>query len=211
MNDFMKAIQFRHACKLFDEKRKIPDDIFRDILEAGRLSPSSFGLEPWHFLVIQNEAVKAVLRSPCWNQPQVTTCSHFVVLLVRIPQEFERGSAYLDDAFARRAPDPEKRGAIKEAFDNFLKKDLKPDVLNWGKMQTYIAGANMMTAAAFAGVDSCPIEGFNFDELTKTLAQSTSVFDKTRHEIAFCIAFGYRAQSQGTRIRWSIEKVASFI
>ena len=83
-NDFMKAMDFRHACKVFDETKKIPEEQMRYILEAGRKSPSSFGMEGWKFLVITNEELKAKLRPACWNQVQITSCSHLVVILTAI-------------------------------------------------------------------------------------------------------------------------------
>lgn len=72
---FMEAMDFRHACKIFDETKKISSDDLNFILEAGRKSPSSFGQEPWKFLVITNPELKAKIRPFCWDQPQITTCS----------------------------------------------------------------------------------------------------------------------------------------
>lgn len=78
---FMEAMDFRHACKIFDETKKISDEDMKFILEVARKSPSSFGQEGWKFLVITNEELKAKLRPFCWDQPQVTTCSHLVIIL----------------------------------------------------------------------------------------------------------------------------------
>ncbi len=83
-NNFSKAMAFRHACKLFDENKKISDEDMRFILEAGRVSPSSFGIEAWKSLVITNESLKAKVRAQCWDQVQVTSCSHLVILLTDI-------------------------------------------------------------------------------------------------------------------------------
>lgn len=211
MNEFLKAMQFRHACKLFDEKRKISKEDFDVILEAGRLSPSSFGLEPWHFLVIENTKIKKVLRVACWNQPQVTTCSHFVVLLSRKAKFFSKKSEYLDEAFDRKVKDETSLKNVKKAFSNFTKKDLGTDVKNWAKMQVYIASANMMSAAAFLGIDSCPIEGFNAKALRKALVQNVPSFDKKSYEIAYAIAFGYRVNEPDDKVRWLLKRVATFI
>ncbi|MDR1461502.1 MAG: NAD(P)H-dependent oxidoreductase [Campylobacteraceae bacterium] len=211
MNDFLKAMKFRHACKLFDDKKKISKKDIDAILEVGRLSPSSFGLEPWHFLVIENVKIKEALRAACWNQPQITTCSHFVVLLSKKAKFFKKGSGYLDESFGRRAKDEKSLKDIKKAFDNFIKKDLSVDVKNWAKMQVYIAGANMMSAAAFKSIDSCPIEGFNAKAFRKALVKNVSSFDKKSYEVAYAIAFGYRVNEQGDKIRWPLEKIATFI
>ena len=81
---FNEAMAFRHACKVFDENKKISDTDMKDILEFGRFSPSSFGMEAWKFLVISNEDLKAKLRPACWDQVQVTSCSHLVIVLAGI-------------------------------------------------------------------------------------------------------------------------------
>ena len=211
MNDFMKAVDFRHACKLFDAEKNIPDAVFDEILEAGRLSPSSFGLEPWRFLVVKDQAVKEALRAACWDQVQVTTCSHLVVLLARKPHHFQLDSAYLRKSFTRRATTPEKLSAVYARFENFTKNDMKPDLLNWAKMQTYIAGAQMMLSAAYLGVDSCPIEGFSFTQLTDTLSKSIPAFDQNDFETSCCIAFGYRVNDQTPHLRLSREEVVTFV
>lgn len=83
-NNFTKAMDFRHACKIFDETKTISDEEMHYILETGRNSPSSFGMEGWKFLVITNEALKVKLRPVCWDQIQITSCSHLVVILAAI-------------------------------------------------------------------------------------------------------------------------------
>ncbi len=79
MNHFLESIYFRHACKLFDDKKKIPQEQFDEILEVGRMAPSSFGMEPTRLIVVRSEAAKKALRPLCWDQPQITTASEVVV------------------------------------------------------------------------------------------------------------------------------------
>jgi len=81
---FKEAMDFRHACKLFDENKKISKENILFILEAGRNSPSSFGQEGWRFLIITNDNLKQKIRPHCWNQPQITSCSHLVIILAAI-------------------------------------------------------------------------------------------------------------------------------
>lgn len=64
--DILNAFHFRHACKAYDPSKKISEEDFRFILETGRLSPSSFGFEPWKFLVIENPDIKALIRDTAW-------------------------------------------------------------------------------------------------------------------------------------------------
>lgn len=212
MKSFMESMEFRHACKKFYEGRKISKNDMEFILEAGRLSPSSFGLEHTRFLVISNRQVKEALRPSCWNQPQINACSHFVVLLSLDERWFESGSSYLEASFARKAggnSDMQKK--VTEVFDNFIKHDLRPSVDEWSVMQSYIASANMMTAAASIGIDSCPIEGFNYTEFLGALKSNITGFDFEGYNIAYAICFGYRANEQTPRLRMDLEDLTTYV
>jgi nitroreductase len=206
-NDFMKAMDFRHACKLFDETKKIPDETMRYILEAGRKSPSSFGQEGWKFLVITNEALKAKLRPACWDQPQITSCSHLVVILSAI-EELRPGSGTPAKRFGRRPLPPERIEAYIELYGNFLADTFSSDekTYAWGARQCYIALANMMTAAAFEGIDSCPIEGMEKKKVEEILQLDTG-----KYQVAVIVPFGYRANPQSEQIRRPFEEVVEFI
>ncbi|MFZ5375912.1 MAG: DUF309 domain-containing protein, partial [Campylobacterota bacterium] len=71
MSEFLKAMEFRHACKRFDTEKKIPSEQFDSILEVARLSPSSFGMEPWRLIVVRNPSLRKALKPSCWNQSQI--------------------------------------------------------------------------------------------------------------------------------------------
>jgi len=206
-NDFTKAMQFRHACKLFDETKKIPDETMRYILEAGRTSPSSFGMEPWKFLVIRNEEMKAKLRPLCWDQPQITTCSDLVVILAAI-ESVRPQSGIPQKRFARRPLPPEQIDAYINLYGNFLADTLSSDekTFCWTARQTYIALANMMTAAAYEQIDSCPIEGFEKEKVEELLEIDTKAY-----QVAVMAAFGYRVNPQSEQIRLPFEEVVEFI
>ncbi|WP_299804864.1 nitroreductase family protein, partial [Sulfuricurvum sp. RIFOXYD2_FULL_44_160] len=79
MSEFLDAMKFRHACKVFDGEKQIPAEEFESLLEVARTSPSSFGMEPWRMIVIRNPALRKALKSACWNQNQITECSELVV------------------------------------------------------------------------------------------------------------------------------------
>jgi len=206
-NDFTKAMQFRHACKLFDETKQIPDETMRYILEAGRTSPSSFGMEPWKFLVIRNEEMKAKLRPLCWNQPQITTCSDLVVILAAI-ESVRPQSGIPEKRFARRPLPQEQIDAYMDLYGNFLADTFSTDekTFCWTARQTYIALANMMTAAAYEQIDSCPIEGFEKENVEKLLE-----VDSAKYQVAVMAAFGYRVNEQSEQLRLPFEEVVEFI
>ncbi|MBD3789589.1 MAG: NAD(P)H-dependent oxidoreductase [Campylobacterales bacterium] len=206
-NDFVKAMDFRHACKVFDETKKISEEKIRYILEAGRKSPSSFGMEPWKFLVVTNEELKAKLRPVCWNQVQISSCSHLVVILAAIKNARPQ-SGIPAKRFARRPLPQERIDAYIELYSRHLAHSFSSDenTLAWTARQTYIALANMMTAAAFIGIDSCPIEGFEKENVEEILGLDTS-----KWQVSVIVPFGYRLNEQSEQIRLGFDEVVEFI
>ncbi len=206
-NDFSKAMAFRHACKVFDEDKTISDEQMHFILEAGRQSPSFFGMEGWKFLVITNEALKVKLRPDCWNQVQITSCSHLVVILAAI-ENVKPSSGVPLKRFARRPLSDEQKVAYIELYTNHLSKTLSTDenIYHWTSKQTYIALANMMTAAAYIGIDSCPIEGFEKEKVEETLG-----LDRSKWQVSVIVPFGYRLNEQSSQLRVLFDEVVEFI
>jgi nitroreductase len=206
-NQFTEAMKFRHACKLFDENKTISDEEIAYIVEAGRTSPSSFGMEAWKFLVISNGELKAKLRPACWNQPQITSSSHLVVLLAGI-QNAKPSSGEPQKRFARRPLSQEQIEGYINLYSNHLSDTLSSDtnIYHWTAKQCYLAGANMMTAGAFVGIDSCPIEGFDKQQVEEILG-----LDTTQYQVAMLLPFGYRLNAQSTQLRLGVDEVVEFI
>lgn len=204
---FSQALDFRHACKLFDENKKVSDEDMHFILEAGRKSPSSFGMEGWKFLVITNDTLKQEIRPHCWNQAQITTCSHLVIILAAI-ENVKPSSGTPAKRFARRNLPQEKCDAYVELYANHLKDTLSLDekVFAWTARQTYIALGNMMSAGAIKGIDSCPIEGFD-----KKAVEEVLKLDTTQWQLSVIIPFGYRVNPQSQQLRLPFEEVVEFI
>lgn len=214
--DILAAFQFRHACKQFDPERKISAEDFQLILESGRLSPSSFGFEPWHFVVIQNPELRAKLKEVTWGaQGTLPTASHFLAIFSR--KDDMRFDADYIAHFMRDVqklpPDiAEKKKAKYQAFqesDFNLLAD--PRALgDWAGKQSYIALGNMMTAAAQIGIDSCPIEGFNSARAEAVLADA-GVLDTNKFSLTVMVAFGYRVNPQPTKTRQTLEEIVSWV
>jgi len=205
--NFTNALNFRHACKVFDDTKTISDEDIKFILEAGRKSPSSFGMEGWKFLVITNEELKAKLRPFCWDQPQITTCSHLVILLTNI-NSVKPESGLPEQRFKRREMPQDKLDFYLDLYTNHLQKELSTDdnVHHWTSKQAYIAAGNMMTAAAYIGIDSCPIEGFEKEKVEEVLD-----LDTTQNQLAMVLPFGYRINEQSTQQRLAFDEVVEFI
>lgn len=203
---FQEAIDFRHACKAFDVNKKISDADMRTILEAARKSPSSFGMEGWKFVVITNEALKAKLRPVCWDQEQITSCSHLVAVLAGI-ECLKPQSGTVKKRFMRREMPQERLDMYLNLYASHLAKTLESDanIYAWSARQTYIAAANMMTCAATLGIDSCPIEGFE-----KEKAEAILELDTAKYQIAMFLPLGYRINPQSKQLRLPFEEVVEF-
>ena len=215
--EILKAHTFRRAIKEFEIDQKISDEDFNFILEIGRMSPSSFGWEPWKFLVVQNMAIREKLMEPSWGaQRQLPSASHFVVLLARKAADMRPGSDYLSYISKEVDHLPEEAEKVKLDFFNKFQQnefDLTDDrkLFDWAGKQVYIALANMMTAAAEIGIDSCPIEGFDQKKVEEILAEEGLV-DTDHLGVAAMVAFGYRKEdSPFPQTRQPIEKVVEWV
>jgi len=206
-NEFMKAMDFRHACKVFDENKKISDEEIHYILETAHKSPSSFGMEAWKFLVITNEELKAKLRPVCWDQVQITSCSHLVIVLAGI-DSVKVESGIPKQRFERRDIPKEQLDFYLDLYANHLSHTLSSDenIYSWTARQTFIAAGNMMTAAAFIGIDSCPVEGLEKEKVEEILNIDTS-----KYQLSLVLPFGYRLNEQSTQLREPFEDIVEFI
>ncbi|MFD1884717.1 NAD(P)H-dependent oxidoreductase [Paenibacillus wenxiniae] len=214
--EILDAYHFRHATKAFDPARKISDDDFAFILETGRLSPSSVGSEPWKFLVVQNEQLRGKLREVTWGaQGQLPTASHFVIILARKNVRYD--SPYLREQMLEVKQMPEEVfNQVLRRYREFQERDLnilenERALFDWASKQTYIALGNMMTAAAEIGIDSCPIEGFQLDNVEKLLKEE-GLLDDSEFGVSVMAAFGYRTDKElRSKQRRTTEQVVQWI
>lgn len=212
----LDAYQFRHACKAYDPARKISDDDFRFILETGRLSPSSFGLEPWRFVVVQEPQTRALIRDMAWGaRDKVMECSHFVVILARQPAMLSPDGDYLPRFMREVQHLPEEAVQMRlRFFRNFSEKDFElaghPRAFyDWACKQTYIALGNMLTAAAMIGVDSTAIEGFPLEAMNSALA-GRGLYDPAQFKLSVMAAFGYRLNAPQPKTRQRLQDVVQW-
>ncbi len=167
------SLQWRYATKKFDPSRKIPAPIWKALEDSLVLTPSSFGLQPWKFFIIQDQDLRQQLLPHSWNQTQVVEASHLVVFAIKTQIDSEYADRYLE----RMA---EVQGVALEdltSFGDMLKGFITKPPLNldeWAVRQVYIALGQFMAAAALLGIDTCPMEGFiphKYDEILGLPAQ----------------------------------------
>lgn len=211
----LDAFHFRHACKEFDPAKKIPAEDFEMILEAGRLSPSSFGYEPWRFVVIQSPELREKLLPVTWGaKKQLPTSSHYIAILVR------KGGMRYDGEHIRHMHhdiykfSPERIAGREAVYRKFQESDFKllgdeRYLTDWSGKQAYIALGNMMTAAALIGIDSCPVEGYDQSDAETILAEAGAM-DRPEWSLAVMVGFGYRVNPQTPKTRQPMADVVTW-
>lgn len=196
-DSFLNAMNFRHATKVYDSNRKISDDDFNYILEAGRLSPSSLGSEPWKFIVVQDPILREkMMESSSGAVEKLKTASHFVIILARKGIRYD--SKYLLNHMKKIQLFPDDMiemisGQYKRFQEGKNILDSNRTLNDWSAKQTYIALGNMLTAAAMIGIDSTPMEGFNANKLD-TLLEKEGLLENGAYSASVLAAFGYRKE-----------------
>jgi nitroreductase len=186
----LNALRWRYATKQFDASRKIPTDLWNTIEESLVLTPSSFGLQPWKFLVIQDPNTRLKLLAESWNQPQVTHASHYVVLTARTELDSNDIESWIQRMAVVQNTDPSTLSSLKGMIQGFAQAMSQEARHEWNIRQIYIALGQLMASAAILGIDACPMEGI-----------STSGYDHVlglvggEHSTVVACALGYRSET----------------
>lgn len=196
--EIQDAFHFRHAVKEYEENKEISEEDFHFILEAGRLSPSSYGLEPWRFLVVQSaELRKKLMKVASGAEHKLRGASHFVIILARTDLRYDSSYVTHHMSAVQQMPDEAKEMVLKslQEFQEIKWRFFENDraLFDWSSKQTYIALANMMTAAALIGIDSTPIEGFHYDDVL-ALLEDENLLENGLFKPSVMAAFGYRKE-----------------
>ena len=162
------ALNWRYATKAFDSSKSIPEDAWSALLNSLVLAPSSFGLQPWRFIVVNDSGLRARLREKSWGQSQVTDADKLVVLTSRTdmtPDDIHRWIERVAEVQSQSPEELKGFAGVVEGFSNRLPVEARHQ---WNMRQTYIALGQFMTSAAVLGIDTCPLEGIDpagYDEI----------------------------------------------
>jgi nitroreductase len=210
MKNVLDKLNWRYATKVFDNSKKVSKEDLNILLDAARLSASSYGLQPYHFFVIEDNEIRSKLRKASWNQSQITDASYLLVLANKPTFDDSLVDNYIDIII-------ETRGVSKkdvEGYSQMIKGALLglPDEQkkSWTSDQTYIALGNLMTIAAEMEIDTCPMEGFDKAQYNEILGLN----DKNLNA-SVVLAVGYRADNDETqnypKVRYSREQIITHI
>lgn len=211
MNEqILTALKWRYATKKFDTQKKISPENLATLLEVLRLSPSSFGLQPWKFLVIENEEVRAQLSAAAWKQPQITDASHLIVLCRRTDVNEALVDTFIASTAAARGVSAADLSGMREMVAGFVKDSSNEVLANWSAKQTYLALGMLLEACALLAIDACPMEGFSKDGFDKILGLK----EKNLASVVIC-PIGYRAQDDKyatqAKSRFSLDEIVERI
>ncbi|MDX1332322.1 MAG: NAD(P)H-dependent oxidoreductase [Robiginitalea sp.] len=192
--EYIESLNWRYATKKFDPSRTIPEADLRKLLEAVRLSASSYGLQPYKILVVEDKDLREQLRPSCWNQPQITEASHVLVIASRADFDAELIDSYLEEVSQTRGmPVKDLSG-----YGDFMKSKLldlpATTKAEWTARQAYIALGNLLSAAAVQRIDACPMEGFEKAQVDEILGLGEQGLTT-----AVIIPIGYRAEADDTQ------------
>ena len=187
-DQLLASLEWRYATKAFDT-RKLPDATWAALEESLRLTPSSYGLQPWKFFIISDPAVRAQLRPVSWNQTQVTDASHLIVFARRTEITEKDVNDFFNQMVSERNADATKLepyrqmmlGGVVNGKDAAGQKE-------WAARQLYIALGQLMGAAAALAVDTCALEGIDPAAYTEILGLKGSGY-----EVIVACAVGYRS------------------
>ncbi|EKD31196.1 MAG: nitroreductase [uncultured bacterium] len=166
--NIIEGLKWRYATKIFDASKKVSKENLDYLKEAISLIPSSYGLQPYKVLVIENPAIREKLRKAAWGQAQLTEASHIFLFCNFTAMEPDKIDEFLNRGAAINNYDP----ATTKGYGDMMKGQMagmtSEQIINWTSKQTYIALGSLLAAASELRIDSCPMEGFDkakFDEI----------------------------------------------
>jgi nitroreductase len=205
----LKSLNWRYATQVFDQKKRLSESDLKFILESARLSASSYGIEPWKFLIIKNKAIRDKMKQAGYNQSKFTEASHIVVIARRTDAE-NLSKELIDRTAKTRKQKPEELAGLKTMVDGSVASWLSLGAIDkWLSCQTYIALGTILTVSAMIGVDAGPMEGFDSGEINKILE-----LDKKNLSVCTIVALGYRGndpRSKSKKVRRAYKDVVETI
>jgi nitroreductase len=189
MAELLPALTRRFACRSFTSE-PVTDAEIDAILEAGRIAPSAFGMEPWRFVVVRTSEARSAVASACFDQSAAKT-AFVLIAIVAMEEALQPGTGYVQDRLKAEAggPVPEE---MKAAYRGLVEQT---EVRNWAIGQCNFAAAQMMIQATALGLATCPIGGFDVAALFRALKLPAG------ETPALVLALGHCADSQGERRR----------
>ena len=204
-------LNWRYATKKFDSQKKISESDWKTLEESLRLSPSSYGLQPWKFLIVQNSEIREQLTPLSWGQTQIKDCSHLVVLTYKKKIDEKYVEKFIQTSSNVNGVPVAQLESYKNIIIGDLIKGPRSEIIQWwAQRQTYIAMGFLMETAALLHIDTCPLEGLDplgYDKVLK--------IDNSEYATVAAVACGYRHADDkyqfSKKVRFNNSDIIEFI
>ncbi|WP_294200571.1 NAD(P)H-dependent oxidoreductase [uncultured Chryseobacterium sp.] len=207
--NYLEALSRRYSVKKFNGEI-IPKEILHNILESGKLSASSLGLQPYEILIVESEEMKRKLIPAFYNPSQISTCSHLIVIVAKKIVDDHYINGYFRHISKVRETPLEKLDLFKNSINQHMSQKTQDEIFSWAEKQAYIVLANLMYAAAIENIDTCPMEGFR-----QELIEGILNIDQETEKVSVTLALGYRSEEDHfqhmKKVRKPNEKLFKFI
>lgn len=207
--NYLEALSRRYSVKKFNAEI-IPQETLHNILESGKLSASSLGLQPYKILVVESQEMKQKLIPAFYNPSQISTCSHLIAIISKksIDESYIQG--YFNHISEVRDTPLDKLNLFKNSINQHINQKTNDEIFNWAEKQSYIVLANLMYAAAIENIDTCPMEGFR-----QNLIEEILNINPEAEKVTVTLALGYRSEEDHfqhmKKVRKPNEKLFKFI
>lgn len=210
MNPIIDKLNWRYATKKFDSSKKVSKEDLETLLEAARLTASSYGLQPYEVYVIKDTDVRTNLRKASYDQSQITDASYLIVLANKSTFNETMIDDYIANIMAIRGVSKEDLEGFSQTMKSTLLDLPDANKNSWTSNQAYIVLGNLMTVASEMKIDTCPMEGFDKVKYNEILGLT----DKGLNA-AVVLAVGYRSSDDTTqnypKVRYSKEQIITHI
>ncbi|MCX6719093.1 MAG: NAD(P)H-dependent oxidoreductase [Candidatus Taylorbacteria bacterium] len=201
----MSSLEWRYATKKFDTSKKVSKEDLGEILEAARLSPSSFGLQPWKFIIVKSPEIRQQIREVAYDQSQVTEASGLIVLAVNKKIDSAYIDEYIYDIAKTRGVSPNSLKGFSDMLKNSVSGRSTENLISWSSRQVFIALGIILETAALKNIDACPMEGFDPSKVDEILG-----LEKLGFASLAMVAVGYRSPEDASadykKVRFTKEK-----
>lgn len=205
----ISALNWRYATKKFDPSKKLTDAQLSDLLEALRLTPTSFGLQPYKFIVITDPALREKMKANSWNQSQVTDASHLIAICSMKTMDAGYIDTYVNDMAKTRGASLDTLKGYRDMMTGYIARQTPAETAEWIRRQSYLALGTLLVVAAELQIDACPMEGFDRTKIDELLGLS-----ETNFTVASLCPVGFRASDDAMasmkKVRFPIEKLVEY-
>jgi len=169
MNNILEALEWRYAVKKFDDKASLTEQQILEVKKVFNLSASSYGLQPYKMIIVQNPELKEKLVAASFGQQQISQSSAILVFTVRTDFGMDYIDQYFEDMSTKRQIPLENL----EGYKNFMKGSFanksQEEIRSWSVNQVYLTMGHMLASLAAMKIDACPMEGLDPNAYDKIL------------------------------------------